>query len=402
MRQALRSRVIRRFAAVQFLLEVQFWFPVYLIYVLDLGFSLAVAVLADGVFRLVSVLCEVPMGILADRIGRRRTYLLLTGLAVATFTAITQIQTVQGLFGAWILWGVLWALGSGASSAYLYELAAREAPTVDAHRAFGLVRAVEQVAVLVSLLAAGYLYGVAPALPFAVTAALAAIAFVVAWTLPETADTQVRSTFRSVMRDIRTTAADRRVRLVVALGALLLLLGWSPRILLQPLALDLDYSVQRTGWMYAAFAAAAVVAGVVAGRVGPGGRRAVLRTSFLLLLAMLLATSSFPWLGPFLFLPVLGFAYTLGLTVLEFATNEATTPRLRATVLSVVSLLGGVGIAVARPSLGIASDRLSVATAFSLWAGIGALLVLAALVLLRRLDAGDEHRRGDEQARIGA
>jgi MFS family permease len=385
MTQALRSRTIRRFAGVQFLLEVQFWFPVYLIYALDLGFSLAVAVVADGVFRLVSVFCEVPMGVLADRIGRRRTYLLLTGLTVATFAAISQVQTVQGLFAAWVLWGVLWALSSGASSAYLYELALRESPVVDATRAFGMVRAVGQVAVLLSLLSAGYLYQADPRLPFAVTAVLAAAAFALAWSLPETSDRSVPVTFGSMARDLRLAVGERQVRLVVGLGAVLLLLGWSPRILFQPLALDLGYSVELTGWMYTCFAAASVVAGLVAGAVGSGARRTVWNASVVLLVATLLTTAWLPALGPFVLLPLLGFGYALALTVLEVATNEVVGPRIRTTMLSVVSVLGGLGIAVARPGLGLVADRFTVPVAFAAWGAVGVGLGAVALVLVHRL-----------------
>ncbi|NEK84591.1 MFS transporter [Blastococcus saxobsidens] len=383
---ALRSPVLRRFALAHFLLEVQFWFPVYLIFLLDMGFTLAVAVVADGLFRLVSVACEVPMGVLADRIGRRRTYLLLAGLTVAVFLAISQVSSVPGLFAAWIGWGVLWALASGASTAYLYELAVRDAPSVDPARSFAVVRALGHLAVLLSLVAAGYLYDVEPTAPFTVTAVLAAIALAVAWTLPETSAAGARSTIRSVLRDVRRAAADERVRLAVLLGALLLLLGWSPRILFQPLALELDYSAQRTGWMYAAFAAAAVVAGLLAGRVGPARRPAVLRASFLVVLAALVGTGVWEGLGPFLFLPVLGLAYALGQVLLELVTSEVTSPAVLATAFSVVSMLGGLGIAVARPALGLVADNWSTPVAFGAWAAVGALLVAVALLLVRRLD----------------
>jgi MFS family permease len=387
MREALRSRPIRRFAAAHFLLEVQFWFPVYLIFLLDLGFSLAVAVLADGAFRLVSAVCEVPMGLLADWLGRRRTYLLLTGLTVVTFGAITQIQSVGALFAAWIVWGVLWALGSGASATYLYELIEREGPAVDAARVFGLVRALGHVAVLLSLLSAGYLYDVRPTAPFAVTAALAAVAFLLARTLPDTSAVGARTSFGSVLHEARSAAADTRIRLVVALGAVLLLLGWSPRILFQPLALELGYSAQRTGWMYAAFAAAAVLAGIVAAQVRAEHRRGALSGAFALVLVSVAVTSQLAWLGPFLLLPLLGFGYAVGITVLEVVTNEVSSPRVRTTVFSVVSLVGGLGIAVARPALGIASDVYSVPVAFGLWAAVGGALLVLALVLLRRLEA---------------
>ncbi|GIG92404.1 MFS transporter [Plantactinospora endophytica] len=385
MRQVLRSRAIRTFAVTQFLLEVQFWFPVWLIYLLDLGFPLTTAVLADGVFRIVSVACEFPVGVLADRVGRRRAYLMLAGGAVLTFVAITQIRTVQMLFAAWVLWAVLWALTSGAASAYLYELCLQDELEINPTRAFGLIRAVGSGSVLLSLLAAGYLYQADPRLPFAVTAGLAALAFLLALTLPEIAGSRVRTTLSSVVADIRAAITDVRLRQAVWLGVLLLLFGWSARILFQPLALELGLSAQLTGGMYAAFAAASVLGGLLAGYVPVRRRRPALTVSFLLVLATLVAVSQAEWLGPFLFLPVMGFGYALGMTVLEVLTNDATPRRVRALVFGVVTSLAGVGIAVARPGLGILSEQRSTAFAAGVWAAVGVLLVGLAIWQIRRL-----------------
>lgn len=384
MRAALRSRAIRTFAITQFLLEVQFWFPVWLIYLLDLGFPLTTAVLADGVFRIVSVVCEFPLGVVADLIGRRRTYLALAGGTVLTFAAITQIRSGTVLFGAWVLWGVLWALASGAASTYLYELCADE-PDLSPVKAFGLVRAVGNVSVLLSLLAAGYLYEVDPRLPFAVTAAMGGVAFLLALTLPEIRESRMVSTFSSVVADIRWAAADARVRRAVWLGALLLFFGWSPRILFQPLALELDLTPQVTGWMYAAFAAASVLGGLVAGYVDARHRRVAVTTAFVLVFATLVATSQAQWLGPFLFLPVMGLGYALGTTVLEVFTNEVTPRAVRAMVFGLAACVGGAGIAVARPALGVLADSRSTPFAFGVWAGVGVVLVGLAVPAIRRM-----------------
>jgi MFS family permease len=387
MREVFGNPTIRRFAVTQFLLEVQFWFPVYLIYLLDLGFSLATAVVVDGVFRLVSVACELPMGVLADRLGRRRTYLCLAGASVVTFAVIAQVETTPGVFAAWVLWGCLWALTSGAAGPYLYDLAVHATPAVDPARALGAVRAVGHAAVLASLLAAGYLYQAGPTVPFVVTAVLAAVALVVAWSLPEVPDDRRRTTIASLAREAGRAVASPPVRLVVAVGALLLLLGWTPRILFQPLARDLGYSPAATGWMYAAFAAAAVAAGLVAAHVPAAARSRALTWTLVLIPAVLVAAGCFPRLAPFLFLPVLGFVYALGTILVEVLTNEVTSRQVRATVFSVAAAVGGIGIAFARPAAGIAADEVSVGAAFTLWAGGGALIAGIAVVLVRRLGA---------------
>ncbi|GAB3144783.1 MFS transporter [Micromonospora sonneratiae] len=392
MRTALRSRPLRTFAVTQFLLEVQFWFPVWLIYLLDLGIPLTTALLADAVFRIVSVACEFPVGVVADRIGRRRAYLALAGMTMLTFAVITQIQSVQLLFAAWVLWGVLWALTSGAASTYLYELCAQDELKISPAKAFGLVRALSNLSILLSLLAAGYLYETDPRLPFAVTAGLAAVALLLAFTLPEITGSRTATTLSSVLGDIRRAITLTEVRQAVQLGILLLMFGWSARILFQPMALELGLSARVTGWMYAAFAAASVLGGLAAGYLATSHRRTALASAFALILVALAATSQLTWLAPFLFLPVMGFGYALGMTVLEVFTNEVTPRAVRATIFGTVTCIAGIGIAVGRPGLGALADRYSTSFAAGLWAALGLLVVGLAVLVIRRIPLGQVHR----------
>lgn len=382
----LRNPAMRRFAATQFLLEVQFWFPVWLIFLLERGFSLGEAVLADGVFRLVVVACEFPVGILADRIGRRPAYLWLAGGNAVTFAAITQVDSLTGLFGAWVLWGVVWALASGAANAYLYELCQLDHSGVPAIRAFGIVGAVRSLAVLLSLAAAGYLYAIDPRLPFALTSGLALLALVLTLGLPRVPK-PASAGLAKLRVDLRAAARNPAVRAVVLLGSLLLLGGWSVRILFQPLALELELSPSTTGWMYTSFAAAGVAGSLLAARSGPLHRRSALAVAFLFVLVPVAGTAAFPAFGPFLLLPVLGLAYAFGVTVLDVMTSEVTAPAVRATTYGVISCLGGVGIAVARPGLGIIGEEWSVPIAFGVWAGVCLVLGAAMLPSMRRIGA---------------
>jgi MFS-type transporter involved in bile tolerance (Atg22 family) len=71
--------------------------------------------------------------------------------------------------------------------------------------------------------------------------------------------------------------------------------------------------------------------------------------------------------------------------VLEVLTNEVTLPAVRATIFGVVSCIAGLGIAVARPALGVISDRHSASYAFGVWAAVGVVLVGLAIRGIRRL-----------------
>ena len=69
-----------RFGIIVTALEVQFWFPVWLLFLLDRGFTIGQAALADAVFRIVATIGEVPAGWLSDRIGRKKSLYLTLSL----------------------------------------------------------------------------------------------------------------------------------------------------------------------------------------------------------------------------------------------------------------------------------------------------------------------------------
>lgn len=373
------GRAVGLMAATQFLLEVQFWFPLWLIFLLHLGFDLTTAVVADGVFRLVSVAAEIPLGMLADRLGRKNTYLLITGLSAVTFAGIAMISGAAHLFAVWVLWGLLWALSSGAATSYAFELS-QTLGARQASRGFGVIKGAAQLAVLVSLVSAGWFYDLDPALPFWLTAGFALVAGVLTLGLPDIRHKGQRPTLQSIRRDVRAAVSSRTTRAAIVVAVLFLFHAWSVRILLQPLALELDLTAAETGWMYAAVAAVGMIAAVVAGWVRPTLRAVVVALGGFLTVAACAGTWALPLLGPLLWLPVLSVGWAAAWTTLELELSERARPAVRATVLSVVSCLAGLGIAAARPALGVVAEVAGTATSFGVLAIVG-IIVLAAMAL---------------------
>ena len=94
---------------------------VWVLFLLQRGFSIAQAGVAEGVFHVVSMCCEIPSGMLSDMIGRRKT-LILSGIisAAGSFCMIA----------ADCFWVILIAMGLNAFS-YNLVSGTREALTYD-------------------------------------------------------------------------------------------------------------------------------------------------------------------------------------------------------------------------------------------------------------------------------
>jgi len=385
-----RSPVLRRFALTQFLLECQFWFPVWILFLDHRGFDLPTMVLADAVFRFSMVALELPMGMLGDRLGRKRTYLLIAATAALTYLGIGLVQGKPMLFSVWILWGAYWALSSGASSAYLYELIRQEEREQRLLPLYGFFRAVIHAACLFSHLAAGFLFEIHPALPFAVSGGFALAALAIGLTLPEITEAEAR-------RPIQTSAQAarevwRRARRHPAVGggcvllALLLLYFWSPRILMQPLFLELGLRAGTVSAVFFAYSLAGVLSGLSAHRFAAGmGERPSIWLGFALLWTGILLAGVLPghWaLGSF---PLVSFGYFLSQTVAEVQLHRELEDRHRASILSAASFLGGAFILLARPGLGLLASAENPRTAFLAWAGIGIPLAAGIALAMQRI-----------------
>lgn len=383
------SPVLRRFALAHFFLECQFWFPVWMLFLTHRGFDLTTMVLADGAFRLTMVALEFPMGVLSDRIGRKRSYVLIATLATATYAGIVLVHGSPTLFAVWILWGVFWALASGTTSAYCYELLALEDRQAEAVGVFGFMRAVAGSAALFSHLAAGFLFAWAPALPFVANGVLALGAVGIALTLPDPPregapdGTQRPQSFRQflTLRDQQSAVFVGIVLLAVAL-----IYFWSPRILMQPLFIELSLSPMMVSAVYFLYSLAGICAGLVMRPIEQrmGTRPTILAGLSLLWLGVWLI-ALVPGRAALLFFPLLSFGYYLAQTLLEVVLHGQLDNRHRASLLSAASFMGGACIIITRPALGMLADWQSTPVAFLVWALLGIGVIATFSVLVRRL-----------------
>lgn len=112
---------IRQLLALEF---VGYFRPAGCIWVLLLanrGFSLAQIGLAEGFFHLVSLCCEVPSGLLADLLGRKRA--LAMGQVMAALAALSMIvsRTMAGVCLCMALSATSYNLASGTREAITYD-----------------------------------------------------------------------------------------------------------------------------------------------------------------------------------------------------------------------------------------------------------------------------------------
>ena len=132
----------------------------------QIGMSLADIMWLQAIFGATAVVCEFPSGYVADRLGYRRSLLIGACFWLTGWIAYAVGNTFGGMALAEMLLGVGLAFISGADSALLFvSVEGRE--NLSLYRVWeGRVRATSQASEAASSALGGWLYAIAPRLPF--------------------------------------------------------------------------------------------------------------------------------------------------------------------------------------------------------------------------------------------
>lgn len=179
-----KRRIQGLYIAFQFFFDMLVWLPVFFAYQRQMGLSDAQILSIQSMHYLAFCALDVPTGYLADRIGYRNT--LRVGAAIFFLSNLLPIftPTFSGFFAHFFLVALARSLISGAANAYLYEyLKIFDAKSEYKHTE-GRARAASLIGKVVSWGAVGALMSWHVTLPYWITAASAATAFLIALTMP--------------------------------------------------------------------------------------------------------------------------------------------------------------------------------------------------------------------------
>ena len=188
-------RDLRLFYAFRLLATSYLYVPIFMLFQADRGLSFFDRLALGGIYSAVIVLAEVPTGVFADRIGRRRAMLFGALAMVGSCLLAAQAHDFATFAVAETLGAISIALCSGADSAYLYDLLVAHDRGHEYGRRESTASAWHLMGSAVAFVGGGLLAQVDLALPYVITAAVAAVAAVMA----------------CVMRDDRPTLPTERV-----------------------------------------------------------------------------------------------------------------------------------------------------------------------------------------------
>ena len=358
------SRNLRLFYLFRLLATSYLYVPIFMLFQEGRGLSFFERLALGGLYAGVIVAVEIPTGVLADRIGRRRS-MLLGALMMVASCLVAFAARGFGLFAlAECLAAVSMALCSGADSAYLFDLLREHDREHEYGRRESAASAWHLLGSAIAFAGGGLLGQIDLALPCLVTAGVASIAAVIACLLDDDRPRSAREPARTALRTWGTqmsaavgeVARNGRLAWLIGYSAVVFMLLRATIYLYQPYLADRGLGPSGIGLL---FAGVYVVAAAVAYRTH------LLRRRFgdeLLLWALLggLAVSFLglagagagPWMLSLLLVQAVanGIYSPLAKPLLN---REITDSSRRAAVLSVESMARRAATGVFSPLIGL-------------------------------------------------
>jgi MFS family permease len=379
---------IPKFFVFRFLWEFMLFLPIWVIFLQEVrGFSLTQVTLLDTAFWLIVVAGEVPTGAVADTWGRKQSLIIGVLLAAVSISLFALAPTYPLLLLANSLWALGFTFDSGAALALLYD-SLREAGREEEYtRLRGRLAVVQHAAIACSSVLGGVLGTLDLRLPFVVYAALllAALGLVLRFQEPPREADPATGKPPGYARILTCTAQalgqhpGLRYALLYA-NLLPLAIGVVGVVFLQPHARALGVPVVGMGFLVLGLHGIRMAGSAASYRlVTRFGESTWLRLAPVAVFAGMMGLGMVHALWGIAFLGLVGFATSATGPLVETIILRQAPNSVRATILSVDSLIFRLLWAVAEPGLGVLGDRYGLPTAFltlGLGSGAGMLVVL--------------------------
>lgn len=363
------QRDLRLFYLFRLLATSYLYVPIFMLFQESRGLSFFQRLALGGLYSAVVILVEVPTGVFADRLGRRRS-MIAGALAMVASCAIAFRADSFGWFAlAEALAAMSMALCSGADSAYLFDLLAHHGRGHEyAHRESS-ASAMHLLGSAIAFAGGGLCAAIDLSLPYVITAGVAAAAAVVASLLGDDrtrqralsaallpAGAKLQSWWRDVGLALGHVRGNRRLAWLVGYSAVVFTLLRATIYVYQPYLDQRGFGTAQIGLL---FAAMYVVASGIAYRTHALRRRysdelllwsllGVLAASFVLLGRV----STGPWLAGLLAVQALASGLFSPLTK-PLLHAEIPDSGRRAAVLSVESMARRLTLGLFAPLAGL-------------------------------------------------
>ncbi len=361
------------------------WLPVYVIFFQEArGLTLAQIGVIDAVFWLTTALGEVPTGVVADRYGRKNSMLIGTVLYTLAVGIVAVADAYAIILMAYVLWGIALTLTSGADEALLYESLRLDGRAKEYESVAARAEAITQMAKAVGSIVGGLLMAITLALPFTMSAVLGVLTVLVILSFkePQAEAGTERPSYSAILRDTWRLLQTRPIvawallyLAVVPLGPYMILM-----VYIQPYALQVGIPLVGLGALVMCMNLLGMLGVTLAPKFARryGNRRVLLVIPPLLTMGLLSLAWLHHWPGLLLIGGVSLLAAMIRPLVMAIIHREVG-DQVRATIISVQSLVYTFLLAIFSPLYGALADQNGVNTVFAV---MGMVLMFSVIIMV--------------------
>jgi MFS family permease len=377
---------IRKYYIFHLFLNLQLWWPIWIIYLTEMrGLSLAQVTLIDVPFWLCIIFLQVPGAALADRFGRKPVLFSSALFFAVAIIAFGLASNFWLLLLSYLIWGVGFSMLWGVESAFLYDSLKALGRESEYPRIYGRGWAIAMAAqVAGTLLGAPLADATDLQVPILVSGVIASFAAITAlWFVePLTKPTHHPAYGEIIADSARLVRGHPDVRYAILFFGVLTIGSVAVVFFFQPFLVDHDVDVGAVGIWQTPMRIAGIVAALVAHRLMTdlGERR-----TFYLMPAMIIAgylvLATWDSVYAQIAFPLINFAVILSQpTVTDYLNRRVPTER-RATTVSLTNLVRSAVLVPVAPLLGLLADEVSPEAAYFAGAALVAALAVPLFAL---------------------
>ena len=348
------------------------------------GLSLAQASLVDVMFFVAAAFGEVPTGIVADRFGRKTSLIAGAALLSVGILGWTFVPTLPLIMLSYFGMGVGFTFLSGAEDALFYESVQLAGRADDYTPMVGRAGAAFQGALALGSVASGLLASINLILPMLISGLglLTMLGVVLTFKESQTEEKSGVQTRKSFGEILRQSLAIMRARptllyLMIYLALVPLASFITETLFLQPQALSLGVPIAGIGLLVMAVQLINMVGSNWSDRFQAlFGEGRLIYTAPLLIIASLILLAMLQKLPALLFIAVIGFITSVLRPGLLNRIQNEVSDDVRATIISMQSLMFTVAGAISQPTLGLVADQSGFPAAYFGFAGSLGVLML--------------------------
>lgn len=355
----------------EFLLSINLTSLIWPTYLIANGYSLVQIGLCETVFHVTSMISELPTGVISDVYGRRLSRLIGRGCELVSISCMLSAHSILLIYISFVFSALSYCLESGTDTAYVYDLLKRNHRESEFNSVQGRREVTRQGALLFGTIISGVLATVSYDLTYYIAFMFTCVAIFVLKLMQEIKshehiDTRITDSFKhQVNIGSHYIFKNKNVFYVILMYAIVSSSYSTMKYYISTLWNSNGISMTQIGIVFALSNISGIGAGLLSNRVvRTSSTRRMLVISALTMLFCLLSIHSL-YLS-FISVIVAEFVLALVYISITITLNHFLKSSIRATALSVVSLINSSMMIVFFPVVGYIGELYGLTFSFSM------------------------------------